>query len=195
MIKYLSLSILFIVLLSCSTEPSLVGTWVEVKHKQESIHFHANGTFEFKQDGETGRGPTNFKYKITETKLPSYQEYIEEIRKNHEHENLKYLIQSDESDFIEEMMNALTQSFYFKDEIRTLPASRKGQVDNCITDVSNFEFTQNFLAIVIIMSKCKFVYCNSGNISIWIRIYRELNEGFNQWIFWNNERLWFKSNQ
>jgi hypothetical protein len=133
--------------------------------------------------------------KISETKLPSYQEYIEEIRKNHEHENLKYLIQSDESEFIEEMMNVFTQSFYFKDEIRTLPASRKGQVDNCITDVSNFEFTQNFLAIVIIMSKCKFVYCNSGNISIWIRIYRELNEGFNQWIFWNNERLWFKSNQ
>ena len=133
--------------------------------------------------------------KISETKLPSYQEYIVEIRKKHEHTNLKYLVQSDESEFIEEMMNTFSQSFYFKDEIRTLPASRKGQVDNCITDVSNFEFTQKFLAIVIIMSKCKFVYCNSGNISIWIRIYRELNEGFNQWIFWNNERMWFNPNQ
>ena len=47
--------------------------------------------------------------KINETKLPSYQEYIDEIRKNHEHENLKYLIQSDESEFIEEMMNVFTE--------------------------------------------------------------------------------------
>ena len=133
--------------------------------------------------------------KAREYKLPTYQEYIIEIRKNHEGAYLKYLIQSDESEFITEMMNKFTRSFYFKDEIRTLPRSRKGQVDKCITDVSNFEFTQKFLAIIIIMSKCKFVYCNSGNISLWIRIYRELNEGFNQWIFFNNERVWFKQNQ
>jgi hypothetical protein len=128
--------------------------------------------------------------KATETKIPTYEDYLTEVQKNHQAENLRYLIQSDESEFIVQMTDTLKQSFYFKDEIRTISRSRKGQVDKCY-EANNFEFTMQFLAITIIMSKCKYVYCNTGNCSLWIRLYRTLSSGFYQWIYWNGKPIWY----
>jgi hypothetical protein len=36
-----------------------------------------------------------------------------------------------------------------------------------------FTFSKYYLAITIIMSKCKYIICGSGNCSIWIMFYRE----------------------
>tara|TARA_B110000285_G_scaffold50701_1_gene57648 strand:- start:79 stop:1965 length:1887 start_codon:yes stop_codon:yes gene_type:complete len=128
--------------------------------------------------------------KATETKLPNYHEYISEVKKNHPDGKLTYLIQSDEKEFIEAMCSAFENYIYLKDEIRTISRQKKGQVDNdCEED--NFIFTQKFLAITIIMSKCKYVYCNTGNCSLWIRLYRTLNEGFHQWIYWDGKPIWY----
>ena len=62
-------------------------------------------------------------------------------------------------------------SFYFKDEIRHMKKC-DDTVDIKMKD-TNKEFSKYYLAITIIMSKCKYIICGSGNCSIWIMFYRE----------------------
>ena len=62
-------------------------------------------------------------------------------------------------------------SFYFKDEIRTMNKSNELSVDK-INPAANFLYSQYFLAITIIMSKCKYIVCTTGNCSLWIALFR-----------------------
>jgi len=110
--------------------------------------------------------------KITETQLSNYDEYISYansvISKN---PHIKFLIQSDETEFIEFMIKKYpNNSFYFKDEIRHVNKCNS-TVDKLMPD-KNSEFSKYYLAITIIMSKCKYILCGSGNCSLWILLYR-----------------------
>jgi hypothetical protein len=111
--------------------------------------------------------------KITEINLPSYETYITLAKQMfNENKNVKFLIQSDEKEFIDDMLTAFpVNSFYFKDETRVINKNSKLSVDK-INMSSNFVYSQYFLAITIIMSKCKYVLCNSGNCSLWIALYK-----------------------
>jgi hypothetical protein len=55
----------------------------------------------------------------------------------------------------------------------------------------NSEFSQYYLSITIIMSKCKYIICGSGNCSIWIMLYRENNKN----VYQNNNGKWYCSEQ
>jgi len=120
--------------------------------------------------------------KATETKLCDYDEYLtyanEVLQKR---PNIVFLIQSDETEFIEFMSNTFPDnSFYFNDEIRHL--------HKCLDTVdkkmrkTNSEFSKQYLAITIIMSKCKYIICGSGNCSIWIMLYRNSNKNVAQYL-------------
>lgn len=124
--------------------------------------------------------------KITETSLCSYKEYLTQARmiidKNPE---TKFIIQSDETEFIQFMESNFPGSIVFYDEIR--------HMNKCISTVDiemkdNIElFSKYYLAITVIMSKCKYVVCGSGNCSIWITFYRGNNEG----VFQNLNNRWY----
>jgi len=119
--------------------------------------------------------------KATECKIPSYDKYIEkgnELLKSNP--DLKFLIQSDEKEFINEMTINFPNNVVFNDEIRIINKNNNQMVDNHgKTPEINHKFALNFLAIVYIMSKCKYIICNSGNISLWILLYRKhLNNYF-----------------
>jgi len=124
--------------------------------------------------------------KITETDLCKYDEYL--VYANlilNTNPNILFLIQSDETEFIEFMIKQFpNNSFYFKDEIR--------HVKKCVSTVdklmknTNHEFAKYYLAITIIMSKCKYIICGSGNCSIWIMLYR----GNNNNVYQNLNRKW-----
>jgi hypothetical protein len=62
-------------------------------------------------------------------------------------------------------------SFYFKDEIRVINRNANISVD-LINKNENFLYSQYYLAITYIMSKCKFIICNTGNCSLWISLFR-----------------------
>jgi hypothetical protein len=47
---------------------------------------------------------------------------------------------------------------------------------------TNAVFSKYYLAITIIMSKCKYVICGSGNCSIWIMLYRGNNKNVCQYL-------------
>jgi hypothetical protein len=120
--------------------------------------------------------------KARECQIPDYNKYIlkgkELLQSN---PNLKFLIQSDEQEFISEMCINFPNNIVFVDEIRVIPRDIKRTVDNNgMTPQINHKYALNFLAIVYIMSKCKYVVCNPGNISVWILLYRKHIKDFYQ---------------
>lgn len=119
--------------------------------------------------------------KKTETELC---EYIDMLKMAHgiksKNPGIKFLIQSDETQFILMMQSMLQNSFYFKDEIRHMNKCN-GTVDKVFPNPK--KFSKYYLAITIIMSKCKHVICNSsGNCSMWIALYRENANNFTQYL-------------
>jgi len=119
--------------------------------------------------------------KHRETQLCTYEDIIQKsIEIREAYPGVRFLLQSDETDFIEELGQLYPDHILFKDEIRHI---RK--CDNTVDKVMphmNYEFSKYFLAIVIIMSKCKHVVCGSGNISMWIAFFRGGIENFHQFF-------------
>ena len=131
--------------------------------------------------------------KNRETKICGYDEYLEHANKIiTKNPHISFLIQSDETGFIEFMTNKFPDnSFYFKDEIRHVKKC-DGSVDlgaggYCRT--KNYEFSKKYLAITIIMSKCKYIICGSGNCDIFIMWYR----GNNKNVIQNLNGTWHNS--
>lgn len=94
------------------------------------------------------------------------------------HPGLRFLIQSDETEFIEEAAKALPNTVVLSRYIRHIPRSNTS-VD-LLDPSNNYESSKKFLAITLLMSQCKYVLCNSGNCSMWIALYRDTFEGFYQ---------------
>jgi len=113
--------------------------------------------------------------KNRETLICDYEEYVEYanliLTKNKE---IKFLIQSDETEFIIFMTKLFpNNSFYFKDEIRSI--NKCDDTVDVIMKHLNNEFSKYYLGITIIMSKCNYIICGSGNCSQWIMYYRKNN--------------------
>jgi hypothetical protein len=124
--------------------------------------------------------------KCVETNICSYEEIIEKGKNvQRKNPNVKFLIQSDETDFIEKMSNEFSNSFYFNEEIRHIPKISSvfhGYMVDCEKNEDNFHYSKYFLAIVFIMSKCKNIICTSGNISMWISLFRGNAYGIYQYL-------------
>jgi hypothetical protein len=124
--------------------------------------------------------------KNTETKICGYNEYIiyaEQVLKKNP--DTKFLIQSDETGFITFFQNKYPNSFYFKDEIRHM--NKCNSTVDIVMKNQNFEMSKNYLCITIIMSRCKYVICGSGNCSLFIVLYRGNSDNVyqnlnNKWI-------------
>uniref|UniRef100_A0A6C0KTM1 Methyltransferase FkbM domain-containing protein n=1 Tax=viral metagenome TaxID=1070528 RepID=A0A6C0KTM1_9ZZZZ len=125
--------------------------------------------------------------KATETSLSSYDSYTahaDEIMKSQP--NIKFLLQSDEKEFIDFMTAKYNNTFYFKDEIRIMN-KQNSTVDKVFAG-SNNKFSKLYLAITVIMAKCKYVICGSGNCSLWIMFYRQNAENVTQYL----NGVWYK---
>ena len=119
--------------------------------------------------------------KITETKLCDYNDYLIYANKIMSYNpNVVFLIQSDETEFIQFMTIRFPNSFYFKDETRHMKKCNS-TVDHVMHNTNNL-FSKYYLAITIIMSKCKYIVCGSGNCSIWIMLYRGNNNNVCQYL-------------
>jgi hypothetical protein len=127
--------------------------------------------------------------KNTETKICGYDEYLKYANKIiAKNPHISFLIQSDETQFIEFMTNKFPDnSFYFKDEIRHIKKCNSA-VDKK-NKSKNYEFSKKYLSITIIMSKCKYIICGSGNCSIWTMFYR----GSNRNVIQNLNGTWYNS--
>ena len=127
--------------------------------------------------------------KIIETKKCDYDEYLTyAYRLLENNSKIVFLIQSDETEFIEFMTDRFpNNSVYFNDEIRHMKKC-KDTVDKKMQS-SNYEFSKKYLAITIIMSRCQYIICGSGNCDIWIMFYRANNKN----VIQNNNGTWYNS--
>lgn len=111
--------------------------------------------------------------KNTETTICSYEEIAnkanEVLKKN---SNLKFILQSDETDFLTYMIEKFPESIVFKDEIRHMSRCMN-TVDKVTFKETAFHYSKYYLAITLIMAKCNSIICTSGNCSIWILFFRE----------------------
>ena len=119
--------------------------------------------------------------KATETALPNYTDYIKRARIIlEERPQTRFLVQSDETEFIDTMVAELGDKVvWFKDEIRHIPKALT-TVDKVCDDA--FKFSKLYLAITIVMSKCPYIICGSGNCSIWIALFRGSAKGMQQFL-------------
>ena len=109
--------------------------------------------------------------KMKETIPPSYSDFfrkaLELKRKN---ENIRFLLQSDESEFLTAMLKLFPDSIVFIDQIRHI--NKDCDTVDRVYYGNNYNFSKNFLAIIIIMSKCSHIICTSGNCSLWVIFFR-----------------------
>ena len=109
--------------------------------------------------------------KTTETTLCSYGHMIMKGRSIlQQNPGIRFLIQSDETEFVERMACEFPNSIVFQDECRHIPSSLTS-VDLVMKE-GNSEFSKWFLAITLVMAKSKFIVCTTGNCSLWIMLYR-----------------------
>jgi hypothetical protein len=125
--------------------------------------------------------------KNRETIICDYSEYLVYANKILEiNPDILFLIQSDETEFINFISERFpNNSFYFNDEIRHI--HRCDNTVDIILKENNSVFSKYYLAITIIMSKCKYIICGSGNCSIWIILYR----GNNNNVIQNLNNNWY----
>ena len=111
--------------------------------------------------------------KITEMVLPSYDDYIKKGKEIlHNNPDIVFLIQSDETEFLERMSTEFKNSIILYDEIRHINKNNKQTVDKINID-QNQKWSINFLAIIKIMSKTKYIICDKGNCSLFICLFRK----------------------
>lgn len=124
--------------------------------------------------------------KSNETNSPSYDDFINKAKELKEkNPTIKFLLQSDETEFLESLTNAFPDdSFYFKEEIRHMKKNTTSSVDldGLNERKNNFIFSQLFLTIIIIMSKCGYIICTTGNCSMWIAFYRRSANNMIQYL-------------
>ncbi len=109
--------------------------------------------------------------KATECILPDYGLFIDECNKILRiNPQITFLLQSDETEFLDIMQKNFPNSLILQSEIRHMKRNLS-TVDHVFNTI-NPVMSKNFLAIQIIMSKCKYIVCTSGNCSLWTVLFR-----------------------
>lgn len=105
--------------------------------------------------------------KIIETNIAPYEDFFERAQKiRNDNSNIKFLVQSDEKNFVDIFLNKFDNSFY----IEELDFNR------------SFEHSLFLLSIVKIISKTKYIICSSSNVSLWIMFYRNNSNNIMQYL-------------
>jgi hypothetical protein len=126
--------------------------------------------------------------KKTETNLASFGEFYNQLIKIvNINKNIKILIQTDTQQFIDYINTKNLKNIIIIEENKS-SCSDKGIHNENTTD-DNYDHILNFLSTVLIISRCKYIICSSGNCSIWMMLYR--GHGKNIIQFLNNK--WFNS--
>ena len=128
--------------------------------------------------------------KVTETEICSYEDKLEKAKELlKENPNIRFLIQSDETEFIDKALNEFpNNAFYCKDEIFHMEHDSKTLIDHKFRENPE-DRAQNLLAVLVILSKCKHVILSAGNCDLWTTLFRGNAKNVTQ--FFKNE--WVKN--
>ena len=121
--------------------------------------------------------------KKKEITLPDYELYMMQAKHLYqENSNIRFLVQSDETEFLQLFAQEFPNNHViFWNEIRHMP--RSNSTVDIVYSSLNSVMSKNYLAITYIMSKCRYVVCNSGNCSMWIMLFRGHTNGLTQFCY------------
>ena len=107
--------------------------------------------------------------KYIETNKCEYNDYITKaIQIKKDNPTFKFLITSDEINLIKLFKNYFSDTIVFEELLHNMNRS--------------FIHSQFILANVLIMSKAKYIICTSGNVSLWIALFRGHNQNIHQYL-------------
>lgn len=119
--------------------------------------------------------------KVKETQKPSYSEFIikaKELRlKNN---NIKFIIQTDELEFLNTFIKEFPDSIFFN-EIPVIKSTHDTNVSRLLID-NKTSHVINFVSIIYIFSKLKYLITTSGNCEIFIVFYRNNTNNLFQYL-------------
>lgn len=108
--------------------------------------------------------------KIKETSLSSFDDFYKQIIKITDiNKNINILIQTDTAKFIDYINGKNLKNIFIITENKTSYTNKGVHKESRDT---NYYDMFNFLSTVLIISKCKYIICSSGNCSIWMMLYR-----------------------
>lgn len=117
-----------------------------------------------------------------ETLIPSYEQVSQKIDLVlSENKNIRLFLQSDEVEFYDFMLKKYPTALTIDG---TLKMNRTAEIEiqsQLIKGKKEYQ-AQLFLAILLIISKSKHVILNSGNIGLWICLYRQSVENVHQFL-------------
>ena len=119
--------------------------------------------------------------KKTETGLPSYDGMIDKIQQIHkQYPTHKILIQTDEIGFTEYVKTKIPDFIQFGDVIKV--TTDKTATQFYVEAGHKLEHAQTFLAIMYILSSCSNLIINSGNVGMWLCLFRHNTNGVSQYF-------------
>ncbi len=115
--------------------------------------------------------------KNRETTIASYEAFINKA-KEIATPNMRFLVQPDETEFLQAFTSAIPNSFNFSE---TPHMSKKDSAVFLEMPIERRSvFAAYFLAAVIIMSKCKHLIVHTGNCGMWATLYRGNTDNVHQ---------------
>lgn len=133
--------------------------------------------------------------KLRETNLPTYQEMEEKLQEViQKYPSHKILIQSAETEFYNHFKEKYNNLIII-DEVHKIDSNPHTAVQYSILTGERIENAKIFLAIMLIMSESNVVVLNSGNVGLWVCLFRNSCENVYQYLSPKNstEKYWFQS--
>jgi hypothetical protein len=120
--------------------------------------------------------------KIKETYPPEYREVVEQaIRVKKENPTIKFIIQTDESEFLQYFLQYFPDAIYFK-EIPVINNQMSTVAYYFMNSSEKSEYILYYLAAINIFSKLKRLITTSGNGEMFIMFYRNNADGVIQYL-------------
>jgi hypothetical protein len=119
--------------------------------------------------------------KAWETIQPSYEEMIKKALYIRDKDpNIRFLVQTDELEFLEEFAKHIPNSFHFEE----LPKIRKrtSSIQFLLPNNEKQYHAVLYNASIRILSKCKYIITTSGNGEMWMILFRGHANGVYQWL-------------
>ena len=119
--------------------------------------------------------------KFLETKLAPFEDFYNEIKKIiNINKNIKILLQTDSNQFMDYINKKILKNIVIINENKT-SITNKGIHNEQLSHINYYDMF-NFLSTIIIISKCKYIICSSGNCSLWTILYRGNNKNVIQYL-------------
>lgn len=120
--------------------------------------------------------------KVKETQPPSYEDFILKAKeiKNQNSETI-FVVQTDETEFLELFLNEFPDSIHFN-ELKTISKSLNTNVSRLLRDNEKNQHVIDFVSVIIIFSRFKYLITTSGNCEIFITLYRNNTENLFQYL-------------